>query len=397
MASTFNKNSKIVIIGAGIFGLSTALELHQRGYKNITVVDPSAKVGANPLASSTDISKIIRSDYASDIDYVDLHTESFKRWAEWNKKFGEELYHETGMLLLSKQKSVKGDYMNDSYNTLQKKGYPLERLTAEQIKTKYPLWNSKDIVYQDAYVSKKAGWAESGRVVGKLLEEASKLGIKLVADAMQTLITKTDGKKVKVLGVKLKSGSELLSDLVLVCAGAWTPLLLPHLESAMMPIAQPVFHFSLPEQQLKKFEPPNFLVYTADIENTGFYGFPAHPHEKVLKIGHHGRGYPMKRQIVDKESLDKKMRSILQIEEKKFRQFIEESLPAMKDAKTVYTRLCMYCDSFDGNFFIGRDPEREGLAVAAGGSGHGFKFGPVLGEIIADSLEGKQTDRKSVV
>ena len=79
-------------------------------------------------------------------------------------------------------------------------------------------------------------------------------------------------------------------------------------------------------------------------------------------------------------------------------------MPELANSKAIYARLCLYCDSFDGNFFIGKDPEVMGLGVAAGGrysrvndlicfqgSGHGFKFSPVLGEVIADAMEGKET------
>src|SRR5207249_6569211 len=65
------------------------------------------------------------------------------------------------------------------------------------------------------------------------------------------------------------------------------------------------------------------------------------------------------------------------------------ALPELAEAPIVYTRVCMYCDTHDGNFWIAPDPEREGLVIAAGDCGHGFKFAPVLGEIIADAVEQK--------
>jgi glycine/D-amino acid oxidase-like deaminating enzyme len=118
---------------------------------------------------------------------------------------------------------------------------------------------------------------------------------------MQSTVTKKEGNKTKITGVKLTSGQVINCDLLLVCAGAWTPLLLPHLDATLVPVAQPVFHLQPRDMKvLSQYTPPNFPVYTADIEYTGFYGFPAHPHEKVLKIGHHGRGYPMRREIVNK-------------------------------------------------------------------------------------------------
>ena len=71
------------------------------------------------------------------------------------------------------------------------------------------------------------------------------------------------------------------------------------------------------------------------------------------------------------------------------REFLSSTFPALADAPIVYSRVCMYCDTHDGHFWIARDPDRQGLIIAAGDCGHGFKFAPVLGEIIADAVEGK--------
>jgi glycine/D-amino acid oxidase-like deaminating enzyme len=73
------------------------------------------------------------------------------------------------------------------------------------------------------------------------------------------------------------------------------------------------------------------------------------------------------------------------------REFLRRAFPALAGAPVVSTRLCMYCDTHDGHFWIARDPERPGLVIAAGDCGHGFKFAPVLGEIIADAAEGKSS------
>ena len=71
------------------------------------------------------------------------------------------------------------------------------------------------------------------------------------------------------------------------------------------------------------------------------------------------------------------------------RKFLAETFPALADAPIVYTRRCFYCDTHDGHFWIAPDPERAGLIIAAGDCGHGFKFAPLLGEIIADAAERK--------
>jgi sarcosine oxidase / L-pipecolate oxidase len=71
------------------------------------------------------------------------------------------------------------------------------------------------------------------------------------------------------------------------------------------------------------------------------------------------------------------------------REFLAVTFPLLHEAPVVYTRVCLYCDSPDGHFFIGRDPDRPRVAVASGDSGHAFKFAPVLGALVADVVEGR--------
>ncbi|MEQ9324364.1 MAG: FAD-dependent oxidoreductase, partial [Polyangiaceae bacterium] len=77
--------------------------------------------------------------------------------------------------------------------------------------------------------------------------------------------------------------------------------------------------------------------------------------------------------------------------EARCRSFLREALPSLADAPVVGRRVCLYCDSPDGDFWIDRPPEIRGLVVAAGGSGHAFKLGPVLGPLVADLVEGGDT------
>jgi len=101
----------------------------------------------------------------------------------------------------------------------------------------------------------------------------------------------------------------------------------------------------------------------------------------VVKVANHGPGREM-----SPESLE---RAVTSEDKKNLRQFLSSTFPELANAPIVYSRVCMYCDTHDGHFWIARDPEREGLVIAAGDCGHGFKFAPVLGEIIADAIEGK--------
>jgi glycine/D-amino acid oxidase-like deaminating enzyme len=183
----------------------------------------------------------------------------------------------------------------------------------------------------------------------------------------------------RVTGVRTSQNQHFHASHVVIAAGAWTPFLIPELSSVMKAVGQPVFHLKPADPDL--FRPPRFFVFSADVSRTGYYGFPLHPREGVIKLARHGTGQPLH------PSRDE--RTVPQAEIQTLRTFLSDSLPALAEAPLVDAHLCPYCDTLDEHFWIARHPEREGLTVAAGGSGHGFKFGPVLGQLIADAVEGK--------
>jgi glycine/D-amino acid oxidase-like deaminating enzyme len=172
--------------------------------------------------------------------------------------------------------------------------------------------------------------------------------------------------------------TRIAADFVVMAVGAWTPYLLPFTRKFFCATGQPVFHLKPSDPEL--FAPDRFPVFGADITTTGYYGFPIN-RDGVVKIANHGSGREM--------PPDSPERVVTAEEEKNLRKFLASTFPSLADAPIIYTRVCMYCDTHDGHFWIARDPQREGLVIAAGDSGHGFKFAPVLGEIIADAVEGK--------
>jgi len=195
-----------------------------------------------------------------------------------------------------------------------------------------------------------------------------------------------DGSQAReVKGVITLQGKEYLADIVVVAAGAWTPFIVPHLKDFMAPTGQIVFHFQ-PENP-NDFMGPSFPTYLADSTQTGFYGFPAHPKDGRVKVGHHGPGHKMRNITAD--GIQETLIFAKENSEREFRRFILQSVPKLADSPAIYSRMCLYCDTFDGDFLIDYDPHIAGLVIASGGSGHGFKFGPVLGDLIADVVEKK--------
>ena len=362
--------ASVVVVGAGINGVTAAIELKKRGHK-VILLDSGPL--PHPFAASTDISKAVRTAYGADEEYAALAERSIPLWREWNRQFETELYHEIGFLFLRQQQMQPGDFEFESLRVLEQEGRKVERIDSATLRERFPAWKAEH--YRDGFFERQAGYVESGRVVALLIERAKSLGVELREGNQFTGLDEGDG---RVKGVLLDNGQRISGDLVVMAVGAWTPYVLPFTRKFFRATGQPVFH--LKPRQPELFAPERFPVFGADISTTGYYGFPL-SRDGVLKIANHGPGREM--------SPESPERAVTPQEEKDLREFLSWTFPTLTDALIVYKRICLYCDTRDGHFWIAPDPERPGLVVATGDSGHGFKFAPVLGEIVADAVEGK--------
>jgi len=351
---------RVLVIGSGIFGVTAALELRARDC-DVTLVDPGPL--PHPLAESTDISKVVRCDYGADDDYTVLGEQALDGWRRWNATWRTPRFHETGVTFLTGRPMQPGGFEHDSYASLARRGHRIERLDAAAIVARFPAYRPGVLV--DGYYHHDGGWAESGAVVTQLLDDARAAGVTIRGDlAIDRLVD--DG--------ACAGPEHLAADAVVLCTGAWVPELLPELAGPIRAIGQPVFHLRPADPAL--FVAARFPVFGADISRTGYYGFPVN-HNGILKIANHGAGIDLATGAP---------RETTPAQEAALRAFLRETLPALADAPIVARRLCVYGDTRDGHFWIARHPARPNLTVATGGSGHAFKFAPVLGELIANAV-----------
>ncbi|MDX1407774.1 MAG: FAD-dependent oxidoreductase [Saprospiraceae bacterium] len=361
-----------IIVGAGVFGVSTALALRERGYA-VGIVNPG-KI-PHPLAASTDISKVVRMEYGSDTEYLCMAAESIRRWREWNLDLGETLYHEVGYLLLSGALITpeSSSYEATSYFRVLEAGFTPERLTVEQRRARFPAIRHER--YPDAVYHAVGGFAESGRAVEAMTARARQMGVQVYEGHAVREIRIEKG---LACGVQTSAGKTFSAGHVIVCAGNSTPYLVPGLTPFMHVTGHPVFH--LKPSNPRMFEMGRFPVFAADIANSGWYGFPLHPREKVVKIANHGDGVRLHPELDPREVYEEDVEAL--------RGFLHHAIPDLADAPLVYTRRCCYTDTLDGHFWIDNHPEIGQLTVGSGGSGHGFKMAPVIGEMIADAALG---------
>lgn len=335
----------VAIAGAGVMGLTAAIALRRRGHP-VTLVDPGPV--PHPEAASTDVSKMVRLEYGSDARYVEMMEAALPRWRSWPE------FHETGVSFLTRAPRADDSFEATSARLLAARGHPVERLDEAAITT----LGWRRLV--DGHHNPQGGWAESAAVVARLRDEATTLGVTLRLEPA------------RYDGTLTTPSGPIAADVTLIAAGAWTPTLVPALTDRLSSVGQPILH--LRPLDPEPFRAP-FLPFGVDIAETGWYGFPAR--DGVVKLAHHGAGYPGAPGTVPFPAEA----------ETAARALLRRHLPALADAPAVHRRVCHYCDSFDGDFFIGRSPTDPHLVVAAGGSGHAFKFAPVLGELIADVVD----------
>jgi glycine/D-amino acid oxidase-like deaminating enzyme len=365
-----------VVVGGGIFGVTAAAELHARG-DDVTLLE----IGAlpQPLAESTDVSKVVRMDYGADETYTEMMERALVGWRELDARFAPDrpLFHEAGVAFLTRAPMTTGGFEHESFEMLRARGHALERLDERAISTRFPAWNGSRFV--DGYFNPQGGWVESGAVVARLAQDLRQAGVVVRASTSLDSLIERGG---RVEGVLTRRGERLESDVVVLACGAWIPSIAPWIADAFRTVGQPVFQLAPDDRDL--FETPRFCVFGADIARTGWYGFPLNA-EGLVKIANHGRGRAMHPESPERKVTDEEIAAL--------RLFVATTFPSLERARLDRTRICVYCDTWDEHFWIAPDPERAGLVVATGGSGHAFKFAPLVGRWIADAVEGKVVAR----
>lgn len=361
---------RIIIVGTGAFGLSAGRELARRGH-DVIMVDPTGPT-PHALSSSRDISKVVRSEYWDDADYTRMGEESIERWLQLNAEWGDRVYHNVGVALLAPD-MTETSYEGRSLATARAMDKPAAQLDAAGIRERFPMFRPG--AFNAGYFNPRGGYVEALRALRHLRDDLICLG---AVWHLGRTVTALDTSRNTCQGVVLDDGTRLAADHILLATGAWTGLLVPQLQPHAQPTGQPIFHLAVTDWP--RYSPPHFSVILADIENTGQYILPLHPVEKVIKVGLHTRG----REVHPVQG----NRMVQKREVRLLRKFQKACIPELARAPIVDSRICLYHDTRDHHFWIDRHPELCNLTVACGGSGHAFKFTPLLGDIIADTVEG---------
>jgi sarcosine oxidase len=369
-------SSDVVVIGAGAFGGWTAYELLRRG-ANVTLVDTYGP--GNSRSTSGDETRGIRSSYgdrATGELWMLWARESIRRWKAWDEQWGREqklnLFFTTGDLIL---RSSEAGFIASTREIWAKHNIPHEMLTVDEVRYRWPVINTEGI--EVVLSEPDAGVARARRSCQAVASVFEMLGGKQVI--ARATGWETDGGRLTALN--LSDGSTLSADQFVFACGPWLGKVFPDLLASRMrtPLGS-VFYYGTPPGD-----------YSYNFPNLPSYNFPGVTGWAAL--GPDNRGFRVRAGGGGTESdPDLSDRYIEPERLVRARDFITQRFPGLANAPLLETRACHYEQSVSRNFIIDRHPQMSNVMIAGGGSAEGFKFGPVVGEYVAQRVLGDRGD-----
>lgn len=358
-----SKDDSILIVGAGVFGLSTALELKKRGYRDVTVIDrylPPVVDG-----SSVDISRVIRVDYADPL-YAQMAREAHEGWTTTYR----DHYYQSGFVMLAQQPGHP--YIEKSNDINKKNGIPLEEYDdASQVRGPYPSIPTK-LDGLKAYVNHRGGWADAEGSIRHLSMQCSLAGVTFITGPRGTAQSlRYNGDRVS--GVNTVQGPPLQASRVILATGAWTNRLVA-IDHAASASGQPLGFIRLTPEEAQKLAGMPVVINL----HLGFFIFPPTPGSNILKIARHCYGFATDVPVVgtsrrvsspkrDGNGVDASY--LPDDAEAALREGLSHLAPEFANHKWMNRRLCWYTDTPEGDFVVDNDPNTKGLFLATAGAG----------------------------
>ncbi len=357
--------ASVVVVGAGAFGGWTALHLQQKSFRT-TLVD--AWGPGHSRSSSGDETRVIRSTYGGNKFYFDMNVRALTLWKEYEKKWNTRLFHNTGVLWMCYKE--KTPIVDDSIPFAKEQGMMYERIDSDSLKRRYPLIHTEDLHH--AYLDPFGGYGMARESCQLVVNEFVKLGGTFIQALAKPGTFASGG----LCDLALSNGSSIKADAYLFACGSWLGKLFPEvLGNVITCTKQEAYYFGVPQESSGLYDAMPAWV---DVDGNDFYyGIPGNA-RRGFKIGVDRRGEPFDPTHGERSANPEVL--------KRARNFIAHRFPGLKNAPLVENRVCPYENSPDGNFIFDKHPEAENVIFLGGGSGHGFKHGPALGEWVAEQL-----------
>jgi glycine/D-amino acid oxidase-like deaminating enzyme len=365
---SFEKTARVCVIGAGAFGGWTALWLRKKGY-NVTLVD--AWGAGNSRSSSGDETRVVRSTYGANELYFQLNVRALELWKLHEKTFSKQIFFNSGVLWLCYQQ--ENPLVDDSIPFADKYNYNYDRLDAAELRKRFPLINSDDLSH--AFLDPYGGYVKAREAC----QEVKDAFIREGGDYVVSSVGRPAVRNKKVESLALSNGTTLRADAFVFACGSWLPIIFPELLSDKISCTrQEVYYFGVPAKNAQDFDSMPVWI---DLDGKDFYyGIPGNA-SRGFKLGVDKRGPSFDPSVGDRIPNANVLHDA--------RTFLEHRFPLLKGAPLVESRVCPYENSIDGNFIFDLHPDTENTFILGGGSGHGFKHGPALGELAANCMAGE--------
>lgn len=357
-------NPSVIVVGAGVMGLATACALAGRG-ADVAVLERFG-VG-HGWASSHGLTRAIRHEYGPNRLYTQMVARSLTLWDELAHESGRQLYTETGVLTLGQE----GDGQTlAGFEVMREEGLPVERLTHAECSARFPQFRPES--YSAITWNPRGGMLHASECLLALAERLAARGGRLREGAHVTRVEQA-GAGARVW---LEDGENFTADRVIVTAGPWAPGLLASVEAApVRATRQQVCYFAGADAAM--FGVGAFPVFLAEME---CYGFPLQG-PGWLKIASHLTGPT----VNPDDGYEADEREIAFV-----RDFVRRVIPSAAELELAMVDRCMYDMTPDEDFILDALPGSPSVIVGSGFSGHGFKFGALIGELLAALALGEQ-------
>ncbi|HVN09659.1 MAG TPA: FAD-dependent oxidoreductase [Patescibacteria group bacterium] len=363
----------VVVIGAGAFGGWTAWHLANlggRGGRGTRVTLLDAWGAGNPRGTSSGEARILRLSYGEKHLYSEWTQRAREIWRECEAEWRVPLFLPCGMLWVFREENA---YYRESVATLRRLKEPWERLSGEEAARRFPQVAFKPGEF--ALYEPKAGMVRAQRAVQTVAAQLARLGGVVRTGWAEAPADSARGSGARLASVRVRSGAgeeELYAGAFVFACGPWLPQMFPRLMGRRIVVTQQdVFYFGAPAGDAR-FDAPQLPAW-ADYDSE-FYGTPGCDVCGFKLANNQGQpGF-------DPTSGERTVRAETLAAA---RRYLARRFPGMADAPLVRTRVCQYERTPDSNVVVDRHPEWENVWLAGGGSGHGFKFGPALGEWLA--------------
>lgn len=358
----------VVVVGAGAFGGWTALALLRSGIR-VTLID--AWGAGNARASSGGETRVIRAVYGGVTTYTRMVMRALELWRAAERDWGQQVLFPSGALWLF---ANDDGYARRSLGAMNAEHARLEEFTPAEAQRRFPQINFADT--RSVFFEPAAGFISARLACRLVLQTFVRAG----GDYRQAWVEPVTSGASRLNDLRLSDGTIVQADEFVFACGPWLGKMFPEaIGGRIRPTRQEVFFFGTPAGDARyDFRSLPAWVHMGERVT---YGVPNHA-GRGLKIADDTAGAvvePSTLQRVPSESGLTAARAILQ-----------QRFPELRDAPLLESRVCQYEASTDGNFLIDRHPRLENTWLVGGGSGHGFKMGPALGEYVAAVIQGQR-------